>query len=76
MNVLMMAYGPHQQTMGSLDSSGQLWTALDSTTVGTERDLSVRSWTELGVRASVAAARLGWLWLRLCRRFGYPRKPS
>jgi hypothetical protein len=38
----------HQQTMGSLDSPGQHWTALDSTTVGTERVLSVKSWTALG----------------------------
>jgi hypothetical protein len=34
--------------MGSLDSPGQPLTALDSTTVGTEGVLSVKSWTDLG----------------------------
>jgi hypothetical protein len=52
----------HQQTMGSLDSSGQLWTVLDSTTVGTEEVLSVRSWTELGQSWDSTGTELGQNW--------------
>ncbi|KAJ8582473.1 hypothetical protein M405DRAFT_920956 [Rhizopogon salebrosus TDB-379] len=56
--------GDHQQTMGSLDSSGQPWTALDSTTVGTEMVLSVRFWTELGQNWDSTGTALGQPWDR------------
>jgi hypothetical protein len=54
----------HQQTMGSLDSPGQHWTALDSTTVGTEMVLSVKSWTDLGQTWDSSGTTLGQFWDR------------
>jgi hypothetical protein len=54
----------HQQTMGSLDSPGQHWTALDSTTVGTEMVLSVKSWTDLGQIWDSSGTTLGQFWDR------------
>jgi hypothetical protein len=56
--------------MGSLDSSGQLWTALDSTTVGTEMVLSVRSWTELGQNWDSTGTELGQHWDRAGTELG------
>jgi hypothetical protein len=50
--------------MGSLDNPGQHWTALDSTTVGTERVLSVKSWTDLGQNWDRTGTELGQLWDR------------
>jgi hypothetical protein len=50
--------------MGSLDSPGQLLTVLDSTTVGTERALSVKSWTDLGQLWGSSGAALGQTWDR------------
>jgi hypothetical protein len=50
--------------MGSLDNPGQHWTALDSTTVGTEMALSVKSWTDLGQTWDRAGTELGQSWDR------------
>jgi hypothetical protein len=62
----------HQQTMGSLDNPGQHWTALDSTTVGTEMALSVKSWTDLGQTWDRPGTDLGQSWDRAGTELGQP----